>query len=212
MYDARSRGCGARARSHARLLTRNRACGNRSSVGSAGSKRREQPAGVIEVQMAQHDDVDVLVRDAARRERAQQHVLALENAVARAQLRTRRTRRCRSRTAPCGRRDPATSRQRHANSSRFSSSGGASAPRACAARCRTSRRRRGAGDCLQRTRAARGASSSAALAAPNCSSASRAYSGLAASNCCVRAARDDAAVIRSRRCGRLSARSRAGAR
>ena len=50
-------------------------------------ERAEQTAGVIEMQVAQHDGVDVLVADAARRERAQQHVLALEHAVTRAQLR-----------------------------------------------------------------------------------------------------------------------------
>src|SRR5688500_11112335 len=50
-------------------------------------ERRQQPAGMIEVQMAQHARLNVLVPDAARRERAQQHVVVLVDAVARAQLR-----------------------------------------------------------------------------------------------------------------------------
>src|SRR5204862_8198529 len=49
-------------------------------------ERRQQPARMIEVQMAQHDGVDVLVTDAARLERAQQHMLALVYAVARLEL------------------------------------------------------------------------------------------------------------------------------
>ena len=195
MYDARSRGCGARARSQARLPTMNRARGNSSSGGFALLERREQSAGMIEMQVAQHDDVDVLVRDAARRERAQQHVLApraRRSALAASDSKNAPMPVSNSTVRPSR---SSTSRQRHANSSGSPRRARAIAPTCCAARCRTSRRRRGAGDCLQRTTTARGTSSRAAVATPELQLREPRVQRARGEQLRVRAARDDAAVI-----------------
>ena len=68
--------------------------------------RRKQTAGVIEMQVAQHDDVDVFVR-VHRAPRASATARARSRARRSARAASaRRTRRCRSRTAPSGRPDP----------------------------------------------------------------------------------------------------------
>ena len=49
--------------------------------------RREQPAGVVEVEMRQHDDIDVVRLDPDLGERVEQHVRRLDHPVALAQRR-----------------------------------------------------------------------------------------------------------------------------
>ena len=64
-----------------------RRLGEEEAQRRAGLVRGEHAARVIEVEVAQHDDVDVLVREAARTERVEEHVAILGDAVARAYLR-----------------------------------------------------------------------------------------------------------------------------
>ena len=52
-----------------------------------GLPRCQQAAGMVEMKMRKHDDVDVFVAEASRRQRFQQHVMRFNYAVTLAQLR-----------------------------------------------------------------------------------------------------------------------------
>ncbi len=122
MNEARSRACGDTARSPrlgARDVRRPR---EREAQGGARLVAGQRAARVIEVEVREHDRVDVLRPHALGGERREQHVLVLDDAVALAQRRLEERADARlEEHGPAASRAP--SRQRHASGIRFRSSG-----------------------------------------------------------------------------------------
>ena len=145
MKLARSRACGSRARATCAALATKVAFGNSSCAASPSFQARQQAAGVVEVQVREHHHVDVLVREAGLRR-------GCRSSTCSGSTTPKRSRSFGSKKAPM----PVSNSTRLPSSPRRAARGrragcgaprraGSTSPTSRAARCRTSRRRRGAG-------------------------------------------------------------------
>ena len=152
MKLARSRACGCSGALVVRAADHVGGVREQQSRRLPFGPRRQHAAGVVEVQVRQHHDVDVLGLETRGRQRVEQHVALLDHAVALAQLRFEE--RADAGLEQHGLAIERAGQQRAAGQldAVLRRRAATTSPTSRAARCRTSRRRRASGCCPSPTR------------------------------------------------------------
>jgi len=123
MNEARSRGCGFVARSQQQPADDEPRVRKQQRRRLARFPWSQQAAGMVEMQMREHDDIDVLVRKAGCLQRIEQHMPRLDDAVAFTQFRLEKRADAGLETARSWRRRSSTRSARQASGMRLSASG-----------------------------------------------------------------------------------------